>query len=244
MTETYWPRPSQPDRVERDPDRVAFLIPGLGYSAERPLLHFARAVFMRHGWTTQEVWWPERPPQREGKDLHVWFGQLRSFVHAHMSQVLGVEAAPMVALVGKSMGAFAAAAAADRGLSSIWLTPLLRDSAMTNDLRRSTAPFLLVGGTVELRRCCRRLRQPHQNAQTANVWPGQPGPTPPTRPPRRLIDRPRSPRPCQSHFSASAGRGGPQQPELGAVQGPLGVGGGVGGPVSARSSAAALRVLS
>jgi hypothetical protein len=131
------------------PVRVAFLIPGHGYSAERPLLHFAGAVFLRHGWTTQQVWWPERPPQREGQDLRLWFVQLRSFVHAHMSQLLSVEAAPKIALVGKSMGAFAAALAADRGLPSIWLTPVLRDSEVPNDLRRNTAPFLLVGATAD-----------------------------------------------------------------------------------------------
>jgi hypothetical protein len=148
MTETFRPRPSEPERVERDPDRVAFLIPGHAYSVERPLLHFARAVFMKHGWTTQAVRWPERPPQR-GQDLQLWFAQLRSFVHAHMSQVLSAEAAPKIALVGKSMGAFAATLAADRGLPGIWLTPVLRDSEVPDDLRRSTAPLLLVGGTAD-----------------------------------------------------------------------------------------------
>jgi hypothetical protein len=82
-------------------------------------------VFLRHGWTTQEVWWPERPPQREGQDLHLWFTRLRCFVHAHMGQILSVEVAPKIALVGKSMGAFAAALAADRRLPAIWLTPVL-----------------------------------------------------------------------------------------------------------------------
>lgn len=157
--------------MERDPDRVAFLIPGNGYSAERPLLHFARAVFMRHGWTTQEVWWPERPPQREGRDLHAWFAQLRSFVHAHMSRVLDVEAAPQIALVGKSMGAFAAALAADRGLPGIWLTPVLRDSEVADDLRRSPAPFLLVGGTADLSwdaDLARSLGRPFYEAENAD----------------------------------------------------------------------------
>jgi pimeloyl-ACP methyl ester carboxylesterase len=171
MTETYWPRPSLPDRLERDPDRVAFLIPGLGYSAERPLLHFARAVLIRHGWTTQTVWWPERPPQREGQDLSSWFAQLRSFVHAHMSQVLSVEAAPKIALVGKSMGAFAAALAADRSLPGIWLTPVLRDSGVPDDLRRSTAPFLLVGATADPSwdtETARSLGQPFYEAEGAD----------------------------------------------------------------------------
>jgi hypothetical protein len=47
------------------------------------------------------------------------------------------------------MGAFAAALAAERGLPGVWLTPVLRDSEVPNDLRRSTAPFLLVGSTLD-----------------------------------------------------------------------------------------------
>ncbi|HEU5108686.1 MAG TPA: alpha/beta hydrolase [Micromonosporaceae bacterium] len=171
MSQNNWPRPFAPERLERDPDRVVFLIPGYAYSVERPLLHFARAVFTRHGWTTQEVWWPERPPQREAQDLPAWFAQLRSFVHAHMSQVVSAEAAPRIAMVGKSMGAFAAALAADRGLPGIWLTPVLRDSEMGNDLRRGTAPFLLVGGTADPSwdtELVRSLSQPFYEAENAD----------------------------------------------------------------------------
>lgn len=149
MTGTFWPCPSLPDRVERDPERVALLLPGGEYSVDRPLLHFARAVFMRHGWTTRAIWWSERPPARGDQDLRAWFGQLSSVVHEQVSQVLEDEAAPTIALVGKSMGAFAAGLAADRGLPGIWLTPILRGSRVPDDLRRSTAPFLLVGATAD-----------------------------------------------------------------------------------------------
>jgi pimeloyl-ACP methyl ester carboxylesterase len=138
-----------PDKTEGDPDRVALLIPGLHYSAERPLLHFARAVFARHGWSTQDVSWPGPPPMQDGQDLRSWFTRSRSFVYDHISQVLDRATAPRIALVGKSLGAFAAAAAADRGLPGIWLTPLLRDSEVPGDLSRSAAPFLLVGGTAD-----------------------------------------------------------------------------------------------
>jgi hypothetical protein len=106
-------------------------------------------VFVKHGWTTREVRWPERPPQREGQDLHIWFARSRSFVQAHISQILEHETAPNIALVGKSMGAFAAALAADRSLPGIWLTPVLRDSQLPADLRRTPAPFLLVGSTAD-----------------------------------------------------------------------------------------------
>ncbi len=47
------------------------------------------------------------------------------------------------------MGAFAAGLAADRGLPGIWLTPILSDSQLPADLRRATAPFLLIGSTAD-----------------------------------------------------------------------------------------------
>jgi pimeloyl-ACP methyl ester carboxylesterase len=74
---------------------------------------------------------------------------LRSLVHAHVGQILERETAPTIALVGKSMGALAATLAADRSLPGIWLTPVLRDSELVGDLRRTAAPFLLVGGTAD-----------------------------------------------------------------------------------------------
>jgi hypothetical protein len=129
-------------------DRVAPLIPGAGYSADRPLLHFAAAVFEKHGWTTVPVSWPSPLPSR-GSDLVAWFHQLRSYAVRHVEPLLDEQTAPRIALVGKSMGSFAAAPAADRGLPGIWLTPALRDTELAPDLRRATAPFLLAGGTAD-----------------------------------------------------------------------------------------------
>lgn len=171
VSDGRWPATWRHDRVERDRDRVALLIPGASYSPERPLLHFARAVFGRHGWTTQEVWWPERPPQRDDQALPVWFARLRTFAQAHVLRSLEREAAPRIALAGKSMGAFAAALAADRSLPAIWLTPVLRDSELPGDLRRSTASFLLVGGTADPSwdpELARSFGQPVYEAQNAD----------------------------------------------------------------------------
>ncbi|MGZ4389250.1 MAG: alpha/beta hydrolase, partial [Gaiellaceae bacterium] len=50
-------------------------------------------------------------------------------------------------LVGKSLGTFAAAVAADRRLPAIWFTPLLNEQPVVEALERSEAPTLLVGGT-------------------------------------------------------------------------------------------------
>jgi hypothetical protein len=137
------------DNVNAAPDRVAFLIPGISYSVERPLLHFARAVFAAHGWTTRDVRWPGPPPQPDGTDFRSWNTRLSGFAQAHVASIVDRETAPRIALVGKSLGAFAAAVAADRNLPAIWLTPMLRDSDVPGDLSRSTAPFLLVGSAAD-----------------------------------------------------------------------------------------------
>lgn len=106
-------------------------------------------MFARHGWTPREVRWSERPPPRDHTDLRAWFARLSSFAQAQVTPILDRETAPRIALVGKSLGAFTATLAADRGLPAIWLTPVLRDTDVPADLRRSAAPFLLVGGTAD-----------------------------------------------------------------------------------------------
>src|ERR1700753_2917926 len=121
------------ERGDGDPQRVAILLPGMHYSTERPLLHFARAVFVKHGWTTREIRWSEPAPERDGQDLCDWFARQRSFAEAHARRSLERETASRIALVGKSMGAFAAGVAADRGLPAIWLTPVLADSPLPAD---------------------------------------------------------------------------------------------------------------
>lgn len=52
-------------------------------------------------------------------------------------------------VIGKSLGVHAAAAAARLGLPAIWVTPPLTNTFVLDALSKSTAPFLLVGGTAD-----------------------------------------------------------------------------------------------
>jgi pimeloyl-ACP methyl ester carboxylesterase len=52
-------------------------------------------------------------------------------------------------VIGKSLGSYVAATAERLSLPAIWVTPLLHDSAVLGALSRSTAPFMLVGGTAD-----------------------------------------------------------------------------------------------
>ena len=131
--------PAGPTRVEGDPERVGLLLPGLVYAPDRPLLHFARSVLVSLGWTTQEVWWPQVPPEE--------LAAQRDWVDAQLLAVLAAEPARNVLVVGKSLGTFGARVAADRQLPAIWLTPSLNREENVADLRRASAPTLLVGST-------------------------------------------------------------------------------------------------
>ena len=122
--------------------RLALLIPGFEYSSDRPLLRSAGAVFRSRGWTTRAYQWSSAPPPRDGQDFPVWFAQLRQFVRAEP-----IREQNAAALVGKSLGAFAASLGAD--LPGIWLTPPLRDSTLAADLRAATRPYLLIGSRAD-----------------------------------------------------------------------------------------------
>ncbi|WP_223167204.1 hypothetical protein [Nonomuraea sp. SYSU D8015] len=130
-----------PTRHEGASDRVAVILPGAGYLPARPLLHFARSVLARQGWSVQEIWW-EAPATRDLEVLTRWVtDQARRAVEA--------EKAERLLLVGKSLGSLAAPLAAERGLPAIWLTPLLHIDSVVDGLRRSQAPTLLIGGTAD-----------------------------------------------------------------------------------------------
>lgn len=147
-----------PTRFEADTGRVALIIPGAGYSPARPLLHFARAVLLQHGWTVQELWWqiPEDFRQLSAEERATW-------VEGQVGAAVDAEDGACRLLVGKSLGSLAAGFAADRQIPAAWLTPLLTSDQVVRSLERATAPALLVGGTGDELWDVRIARElPHQ----------------------------------------------------------------------------------
>jgi predicted alpha/beta-hydrolase family hydrolase len=133
-----------PSRADGDPDRVALVVPGVGYSPAMPLLYFARSVLVRHGWTVQELWWtvPRDFPGRPEQEQVAW-------VEQQVGAAVDAEAGACRLIVGKSLGSLACGLAADRGLPAAWLTPVMPLGHVPASLRRAKAPTLLVGGTAD-----------------------------------------------------------------------------------------------
>ncbi|WP_328523874.1 alpha/beta hydrolase [Kribbella sp. NBC_00359] len=123
--------------------RTAVVLPGGQNGPAAPLPMFASDAAEQRGARVLPVWWdePDRPPTLKEEERGPW-------VLPQVAKALDGVTGDVV-LIGKSLGTFGAALAAERGLPAIWLTPPLTSDWVIDSLRRSTAPFLLVGGTAD-----------------------------------------------------------------------------------------------
>lgn len=107
-----------------------------------PLLMYSSDAAERRGAQIVPVSWsrPDDPPRLAVEERGPWvLEELKPFLD-------GIE--PSL-LIGKSLGTHAAALAADLRVPAVWLTPVLTSPWVVDALRRSTAPYLLVGGDAD-----------------------------------------------------------------------------------------------
>ncbi|SCL23210.1 Alpha/beta hydrolase family [Micromonospora nigra] len=119
-------------------DRRAVLIPGQGYDTRYPLFLYAGEALRRAGFALHAVTW-QVPDDLDLETAGRWVNE----------QVAPTLNDRTDLLVGKSLGTLAVELAADRGLAAVWLTPLLHRPDVVAALRRTRAPFVLVGGTAD-----------------------------------------------------------------------------------------------
>jgi hypothetical protein len=125
---------------ENDPERCVVVLPGMRYSTQAPLLWFAREVAAARGWSALEV----LDSLPAGDEPFAWARDRarRALDHAERQ-------ASEVIVVGKSLASAAAGLVADRGLHAVWLTPLLNERRIADDLGRAPRPALLIGGSAD-----------------------------------------------------------------------------------------------
>jgi hypothetical protein len=123
--------------------RTVIVLPGGQYGPASPLPMYAADAAERRGADVVRVWWnePDRPLTLTEPERGSWvLPQATKAVESVTGDVL---------LIGKSLGSYGSVLAADRELPAVWLTPNLTSDWVVDGLRRSTAPFLLVGGTAD-----------------------------------------------------------------------------------------------
>ncbi|WP_034590898.1 alpha/beta hydrolase [Hamadaea tsunoensis] len=125
-------------------DHGIVLVPGAFQGPYAPLLNYVwMAAELRRQARTLAIEWPRVIPDFiDADDVAAW-------VRSHVEPELDRFAVARPVIAGKSLGAYAAGLAADRGLPAIWLTPHLEQEWTILALRRAKAPFLLVGGTAD-----------------------------------------------------------------------------------------------
>ena len=122
-----------------DPARCAVLLPGMQYSTQAPLLWFARAVAQSRGWSALEV----LDSLPDGEEPFAW---ARDRARRALDRVADASEA---VVIGKSLASGAAGLVADRLVPAVWLTPLLNERRVVDDLGRAARPALLIGGSAD-----------------------------------------------------------------------------------------------
>lgn len=123
----------------------AIVLPGAAYSAQAPLLWYARRAVLEAGLNVLVV---TDVFDHQSDDPMQW---VKERGEATLSHVRADDPQPL--LIAKSLTSLAARLAAAEGLRAIWLTPLIADqgTAVAADvvagLRSGTGPRLLIGGS-------------------------------------------------------------------------------------------------
>jgi predicted alpha/beta-hydrolase family hydrolase len=120
--------------------RSVVLLPGAWYSTSAPLLWYARHAAKSRDWEIVE--------QREllGRTAQDPFEWAVEKAELAIGQASGADE---VAVVGKSLASAAAGLVASLRFPAAWLTPLLTDDRVIDDLERASAPTLLVGSRAD-----------------------------------------------------------------------------------------------
>ncbi len=120
-----------------DPQRVAIVLPGAGYSIQAPLLWFTREALTAENWSVLLV--DDRWDQTG--DPNVW---ALARLDAALTEVGDVSHRLVVA---KSLTSLALPRAVELSLPGVWLTPLLNRDEVRSAMAEIAAPTLAVGGT-------------------------------------------------------------------------------------------------
>ena len=132
---------------------IGILLPGIGYTAQMPLLWYVRRLLQERGADVLAVDYAymTRPEfQRFGSEAEE---RLRADVTAALQSALGYQRYARVTLVGKSLGTLAMGyLLADQLVEpwcAIWLTPLLRREEVFAQMLRQKSRSLIVIGTAD-----------------------------------------------------------------------------------------------
>ena len=126
------------DTAELPDKPVAVLLPGVGYTAQAPLLYWCAALLAERGWHVQTVAWTV--------DAEAHTHPL-PFVERAVAEAF--DASPPSTrrlIVAKSFGTWALPWARRNGIAGVWLTPLLTEEPVRRSLLEAADTDIAIGG--------------------------------------------------------------------------------------------------
>ncbi len=133
-------------------DWLALALPGLGYSADMPLLYYTKMLLSNRGVDVLQLMPATQSPEFQALDAESRKGWLRSDVLAGLEIGLKQRNYRGIILVGKSIGSISVALALPTAQSrlptcAVWLTPLFREAIVMDAAFSCRGPsFFLCGG--------------------------------------------------------------------------------------------------
>lgn len=143
-------------RPTKSAEALAVLLPGFGYALDGPLFVAAQALLLERGWDVLRVEYAysERPAFRNlpNSEQRRWL-----LADATAAYQAGLAHGPYarVALIGKSLGTVAMGHLLTLpdppavAMRAVWLTPLLNDHELREQIRAFAGPSLFVIGTAD-----------------------------------------------------------------------------------------------
>jgi len=147
--------PNQFLRPEGAIDHLSVLLPGFGYTLDMPLFYYAENLLLERGWDVLRVEYaynkhPEFPTLPE-PERDKW---LLADTTAAWRAALSPRRYERVVLIGKSLGTLAMGhlltmADPPPNVGAVWLTPLLADERLRQQISHYRGPSLFVIGTAD-----------------------------------------------------------------------------------------------
>jgi len=122
-------------RADRSKNWLAFMLPGLGYTADMPLLYYSKMLLLNRGVDVLQLMPATRTEEFQALDGESRRNWLRSDMLAGLDAGLAQHNYVGIVLVGKSIGSISIALGLPAAQSRLptcvaWLTPIFRESVV------------------------------------------------------------------------------------------------------------------
>ena len=156
--------------------RLAIILPGAGYTAQAPLLHYSTEVFLNRSFDVLEINYQYNNEAYEDFTMEELSLAIQYDVKTVLDQVLENNNYENFYIVGKSLGTIAMVSEMDRKIFEdakwVWLTPLIHRDDILEAMIRSKNGLSFIGDQDRCYTVERYNRLNHNPSITCRLIPG------------------------------------------------------------------------